>query len=229
MIGELARSWQGPHDDAVALLVSEVFTSIQGEGSAQGLPCAFVRLAGCPLRCRWCDTTYARDGGRPVEVAELVRRVGESGLPLVEITGGEPLVQEETPALARALLDAGYRVLCETSGAFDIGALPDGVVRVMDLKAPSSGEEHRIRWSNLDRLRPTDDVKIVVADRADYTWARRVVAERHLPERCRVLLSPAAPLLDGAALAEWIVGDRLPVRLQIQLHRVLWPGANRRR
>ena len=213
----------------MALNVSELFTSIQGEGRAQGQPCVFIRLAGCRLRCSWCDTQYARDGGTPTAIPDLVERVAAAGLPLVEITGGEPLAQEQTVALARALLDEGHRVLCETCGAYDISVLPEDVVRIMDLKAPSSGETGRIRWANLDHLRPQDDLKIVVADREDYRWARQVITEQTLASRCEVILSVAEPLLTGADLATWILADRLPVRLQLQLHKQLWPHEERGR
>jgi len=211
----------------MTLQVAEVFASIQGEGSAQGRPCTFVRLAGCPLRCRWCDTAWARDGGTPTEIGELVQQVAGHGLALVEITGGEPLHQAETPALALALLDAGHQVLCETSGAFDIRVLPDAVVRVMDLKPPGSGEDGRIRWDNLDALRPRDDCKLVLAHRADYEWARQVLQRHDLAARCAVLLVPAAGLLDPADLAGWMIEDGLDARLQLQLHKQLWPGVER--
>jgi len=208
--------------------VCEIFASIQGEGCAQGLPCAFVRLAGCPLRCRWCDTAYAREGGEPVELEEVVRRVTALGIPLAEITGGEPLAQPDTPQLARALLERGHRVLCETSGAFDIRSLPDGVVRVMDLKPPSSGESDRMIWDNLGQLRPDDDLKIVIADRTDYDWAVGHL-RRAGPLPCAVIVQPAHPLLEPAELAAWILADRLDVRLQIQLHKILWPRQDRGR
>lgn len=213
----------------MSLSLCELFVSIQGEGSAQGRPCAFVRLAGCPLRCRWCDTVYARDGGTLTSVEQVVEQVVALGVPLVEITGGEPLAQTETPRLALALQEAGLEVLCETSGAFDIGALPPGVGRVMDLKAPSSGETDRMLWSNLERLTPRDDVKIVCAGRADYEWARTVIQDHDLAARARVMLTAATPHLAPADLAEWIVADRLPVRLQVQLHKVLWPDEDRGR
>ncbi len=213
----------------MSLTLSELFASIQGEGSAQGLPCTFVRLAGCPLRCSWCDTGYAREGGADTAIEEIVRRVRALGLPLVEITGGEPLAQERTAELARRLLEDGHQVLCETSGAFDIGVLPEGVVRVMDLKAPSSGETGRMLWSNLDELTPRDDVKIVCADREDYDWACAAIHERALAERAQVVLTAATPHLDPAQLADWMVEDRLPARLQIQLHKILWPADERGR
>ena len=210
------------------MLVSEIFASIQGEGSAQGRPCAFVRLAGCPLRCRWCDTAYARDGGVEMPLGEVVRRTRELGLPLVEITGGEPLMQPDAPNLAQALLDHGHRVLCETSGAFDIGVLPEPIVRVMDLKPPSSGESGRMRWDNLERLRPGDDLKVVIADRDDFDWAVARV-ERVAASGCNVSFQPAHPLLAPAELAAWILEDRLDVRLQLQLHKLLWPHEERGR
>ena len=213
----------------MSVMVSELFTSLQGEGSAQGLACAFVRLAGCPLRCRWCDTVYARDGGDPMEIKEILRWVRDQALPLVEITGGEPLAQEQTPDLARALLGQGPSVLCETSGAFDIGVLPGGVVRVMDLKPPSSGESGRMRPDNIALLRPADDVKLVIADRGDYEWALARIAEYRLFDRCHVLLQAATPLLAPAELAAWVLADRLPARVQVQLHKVLWPGEGRGR
>ena len=210
------------------MLVCEIFASIQGEGSAQGRPCAFVRLAGCPLRCRWCDTEYAREGGDEVSVDEVVRRVSQLGIHRVEITGGEPLAQPTTPHLAQALLERGHRVMCETSGAFDVSVLPDPVVRVMDLKAPSSGESERMRWDNLGLLRPGDDLKFVIADRDDYDWMLGKVALA-ATSGCNVLVQPAHPLLDPAELAGWVLADRLDVRVQLQLHKLLWPHEERGR
>jgi len=210
------------------MLISEIFTSIQGEGSAQGLPCAFVRLAGCPLRCSWCDTVYARDGGEEMSIDEVIRAVTDLGLPRIELTGGEPLMQPDAPRLAAALLDRGHAVLCETSGAFDIGVLPDPVVRVMDLKPPSSGESGRMRWENLPLLRPCDDLKFVIADRRDYDWAVDKVAQA-VPTGCNVLMQPAHPNLDPAELAAWVLADRRDVRVQLQLHKQLWPHDDRGR
>ena len=216
-------------DRGVDLQIAEIFTSIQGEGSAQGLPCVFVRLAGCPLRCRWCDTAWARAGGEAWPLQRVVAHVVGEGIPRVEITGGEPLSQEATPTLARALIDEGLDVLCETSGAFDIGLLPAGVMRVVDLKPPGSGETDRMRWRNVDALRADDDLKFVLADRVDYEWARRVIVDHALAGRCTLLMSAVAPALPSASLAAWILEDRLDVRLQVQLHKVLWPGEDRGR
>lgn len=213
----------------MSLQVCEIFASIQGEGSAQGRPCTFVRLAGCPLRCRWCDTAYAREGGEAWTLDRILDRVQEEGLRLVEITGGEPLSQARTPDLATDLIAAGHRVLCETSGAFDISVLPPGVRRIVDLKPPGSGEVERNLWTNLDHLTPDDDLKLVLADRGDYEWAVDVLRSRDLSRRCSVLMAAAEPLLDPAELAAWILVDRLDVRLQIQLHKRLWPGEDRGR
>ena len=209
------------------LQVAEIFASVQGEGTAAGLPCAFVRLAGCDLCCAWCDTAWARSGGTPMALGAVLDAVDAMGLPLVEVTGGEPLLQAACPDLLAGLLARGHAVLLETSGSRDLSPVPSGVRVIMDLKPPSSGEEGRNLWSNLPRLRPGDEVKIVLADRADYEWARDVV-RRHgdLAARNAVLLSPVWDRLEGRDLAAWILEDRLPVRLQVQLHKVLWgPGA----
>jgi 7-carboxy-7-deazaguanine synthase len=205
--------------------VSEIFTSIQGESSYAGWPCTFVRLAGCNLDCAWCDTAYAREErqGEELAPAAVRERVAAAGLPLVCLTGGEPLCQPEAPSLAAALAAEGRTVLVETNGSRDIDLLPPPVVRVVDLKPPSSGMTERMDERNLRRLRPGDELKIVVADRADYDWARRRL-ERFGPERtATVLLSPVLDRLSPATLAAWILADRLPVRLQVQLHRLVWP------
>ena len=210
-----------------ALLVSEIFSSIQGESHWAGYPCTFVRLAGCNLDCAYCDTRYAREGGTPVPLDEVLRAVAREGLGTVEVTGGEPLVQPGTPALLEALLEEGRRVLLETNGSLPLDPVPPGVHVIMDLKAPGSGMAHRNRWENLAALRPTDEVKIVCRDRADYEWAAEVIRTRRLVGRVKVSLSPVWGRLDPAALAGWILHDRLDVRLQVQLHRVLWPGRDR--
>ena len=212
------------------LRVTEIFHSIQGESTWAGLPCTFVRLTGCPLRCTWCDTAYAFHGGERMTLDEIVARVDAAGAPLVELTGGEPLVHPGAFVLADRLLARGYTVLVETSGAVDVGPLDPRVHKVMDLKCPGSGESARNLWSNLDHLTARDEVKFVIRDRADYEWARDVVREKLEPrmrhgELRAVLFSPVWDEVDFRELAEWILQDRLPVRYQIQLHKVIW-GAN---
>lgn len=209
-----------PREDR--LRVTEIFHSIQGESTFAGRPCVFVRLTGCQMRCRWCDTEYAFHGGVWRSRDEVLDAVAAFGCPLVEVTGGEPLLQPGTPALLAALCDRGHEVLLETGGGLDIGGLDPRVRRIVDVKCPGSGEAGNNRWENLDLLRPTDEVKLVVADEADYLWARRIVEEHRLARRCPVLLSPVAGELDPRRLAEWILRDRLPVRLQVQVHKVLW-------
>ncbi len=211
------------------LIVSECFTSIQGESHWAGYPCTFVRLAGCNLNCTYCDTKYARDpaSGRTLGLTEILETVERAGLTTVEVTGGEPLLQEATPALLEALLATGYRVLLETNGSLPLTGVPEGVVIVMDLKTPGSGTANSNCWENLARLGPRDEVKVVCRHRADYEWARAVLLERNLPARVRVNLSPSSGELEPARLAAWIIEDRLEVRLQVQLHRVLWPDVER--
>ncbi len=210
------------------LNVIEVFRSIQGETTLAGWPCGFIRLAGCNLDCRWCDTRYAREGGRAWALAGLIAAM-EGGPRRVCITGGEPLLQEETPALVRALLDRGRLVAVETNGSLPIDAIDARAARIVDLKPPSSGEAEKTRWANLDLLTPLDEVKIVIAGREDYAWAAEVLArDRRLAGRT-VNLSPAPGALAAAELAEWILADRLDARLNVQLHKVLWPEAARGR
>ena len=209
------------------LFVTEIFKSIQGESTFIGLPCIFVRLSGCNLRCRYCDTKYAYRGGTGMEISEIVRAAKLFGIPLVEITGGEPLLQEETPALARALLRNGYRVMVETNGSLDISRLPNGVIRIMDVKCPSSGQSRRMLWSNIGRLQQSDQVKFVMANRRDYGWAKSVMEQNRLPRKCPVLFSPVWGRLDPAQLASWMVKDKAPPRLQVRLHKVLWPKQER--
>jgi len=204
------------------LRVTEVFHSIQGESTFAGRPCVFVRLTGCQMRCRWCDTEYAFHGGAWRTRAELVEEVAGYGCPLVEVTGGEPLLQPGTLPLLVELCDRGHEVLLETGGGLDITGVDPRVRRIVDVKCPGSGEAEHNRWENLDHLRPTDEVKFVLAGQADYRWAVRVLEERRLAERCPVLFSPVAGELDPRELAEWILRDRLPVRFQLQLHKLLW-------
>jgi 7-carboxy-7-deazaguanine synthase len=242
---------------AESLVVNEIFLSVQGESTFAGLPCVFVRLAGCNLRCSWCDTAYAFDECTRqslesvlARVAELARPFGpataQGRLPLVEITGGEPLLQPDALPLLSALCEAGFTVLLETSGAQDISAVDPRVHRIMDLKAPASGETSRNRWENLAHLTPRDQIKLVLASEQDYAWAKRVIAERRLAELCPVLISwatappetqPGAsslkPLPAGhqpitrQELAERILADALPVRFQLQLHKHIWPPDTR--
>ncbi len=215
------------------LRVTEIFHSIQGESTWAGLPCTFVRLTGCPLRCVWCDTTYAFQGGERMSLDEIVGRVQEIGTRLVELTGGEPLVHAGAVELARRLHDGAYTVLVETSGAVDVAPLDARAHKIMDLKCPGSGEAERNLWSNLDHLGPGDELKFVLADRTDYEWAREVVRARGLDERVRIgtlraiLFSPVWETLDLQELATWILEDRLPVRYQIQLHKLIWGAAAR--
>ncbi len=209
------------------LQLSEVFSSIQGESHWAGYPCTFVRLAGCNLDCAYCDTRYARSGGELTRLSDVLAAVDREGQATVEVTGGEPLAQPGTPTLLQALADRGYRVLLETNGSLPLDAVPGAVGIVMDLKAPGSGMAGHNRWENLDRLGAGDEVKVVCRDRTDYRWARDAVRERGLLGRVRVSLSPVAGELDPADLARWLLEDRLDVRLQIQLHRVLWPGRHR--
>lgn len=207
--------------------VSEIFHSIQGESTHSGRPCVFVRLTACDLRCRWCDTEYAFTGGEDLAIEAIVERVAAYGCGLVELTGGEPLLQKETPALCRGLLDRGLEVLVETGGHRDVSALPEGVKVILDLKCPGSGEAAANDWRNLDRLRPGAELKFVIADRADYDWARDTVRSRRLAARFPVLFSPVFGELPYETLAAWILEDRLDVRFQVQLHKHIWDPSRR--
>lgn len=203
--------------------ITEIFYSIQGESTFAGAPCVFVRTTGCNLRCVWCDTAYAFYGGRDMSIDEILAemdRIGR-GCRLAELTGGEPLLHKEIGTLARRLLERGYMVLCETSGSLDIGRLPHDVVKIVDVKCPGSGESHRNLWSNLGKLGPRDEIKFVIRDRADYEWAVRVIDEKRLAGRT-ILFSPVWGELELKDLAEWILADGLPVRLQTQLHKHIW-------
>ncbi len=207
---------------AERLRITEIFHSIQGEADAVGWPTVFVRLTGCPLRCTWCDTTYSFHGGQWRQIDDILAEVASHGARHVCVTGGEPLAQKRCLLLLRRLCDAGYEVSLETSGALDVSAVDARVRKVVDLKAPDSGEFKRNRWSNLDHLRAHDQVKFVLAGRADYEWARATVHEHALNARCQVLFSPVHASLKPRDLAEWILADRLPVRMQLQLHKLLW-------
>ena len=210
------------------LRITEIFASVQGESSRVGLPTVFVRLTGCPLRCTWCDTAYAFTGGSTRALDDILAEVARHGLRHVCVTGGEPLAQKGCLALLSALCDAGHDVSLETSGALDIAEVDARVARIVDLKAPGSGEVNKNRYENIALLRANDEVKIVLADAADYDWARAQIATHALDQRCSVLLSPVAGALDPAELAEWVVRDRLPVRFQLQLHKILWNDARGR-
>jgi 7-carboxy-7-deazaguanine synthase len=202
--------------------ITEIFHSIQGESSYIGQPCVFVRLTGCPLRCTWCDTDYAFYGGSECSIDEVLAKVQHYGCRLVEVTGGEPLVQPESFPLLTRLCDAGYTVLLETSGAIDIAPVDSRAQVILDVKCPGSGMTDRMHWPNLSRLTVKDEAKFVLAHRADYDWAREVLARYDLASHCSVLFSPVFGSLDVRELAEWILADKLPVRFQLQLHKYIW-------
>ena len=205
------------------LTVNEIFHSIQGESTHAGRPCVFVRLTACDLRCSWCDTPYAFDEGRKMTVDDVVARVGAFGCDVVEITGGEPLLQRDVYPLMQRLLDEGRTVMLETGGHRSADDVPGGVIRIIDVKCPGSGESEKNHWPNLERLRSTDEIKFVIADRPDYDYARGVVARGDLASRAAaVLFSPVHGVLAPKTLAEWILADRLPVRLQLQVHKYVW-------
>lgn len=214
------------------LRITEIFHSVQGESTWAGLACTFVRITGCPLRCSWCDTEYAFTGGTRLELDEIVRTVREHGCSLVEVTGGEPLAHPNAFPLVTRLLDEGFTVLVETSGAFDVSPVDARAHRIMDLKCPGSGESHRNLWENLDHLTKRDEVKFVVKDREDYEWMRDTIRERGLDARVEdgtlkaLLTSPVWGEIDLEAFAGWILEDALPVRFQVQLHKLIW-GADR--
>ena len=209
-------------DTAARLKITEIFHSLQGEADSVGWPTVFVRLTGCPLRCRYCDTTYSFHGGEWWTLDAIVAKVAEYGARHVCVTGGEPLAQKNCLPLVARLCDAGYRVSIETSGAMSLEGIDPRAVLVVDVKTPGSGEERRNRYDELARLKSTDQVKFVICDRADYEWSRDKLHELALPERCTVLFSPSSGQVAPAELAEWILTDRLPVRFQLQLHKVLW-------
>jgi 7-carboxy-7-deazaguanine synthase len=206
--------------------VTEIFHSIQGESSHAGRPCVFVRLTGCNLRCRWCDSEYTFTGGEKMSLESIVERVRSYGTKLVEITGGEPLAQREAFGLIETLCEDGFEVLIETSGSIDISSVDSRAKIILDIKCPGSGEMDKNLWSNIDHLRPQDEIKFVIADRQDYDWAKKVIAERHL-DRWTVLVSPVWGEMDMKTLAEWMLADRVPARFQTQLHKHIW-GADTR-
>ena len=209
------------------LQITEIFHSIQGESTQAGRPCVFVRLTGCPLRCTWCDTEYAFYGGETMTLETILERVQSFGCSLIEVTGGEPLHQPGALVLLEKLCDAGYQVMIETSGAFDITAIDPRVSIIMDVKCPGSGMADRMRWGNISHLSKKDEVKFVLTDQADYEWAKNIVSQYQLGDRSPVLFSPVFGLLALQSLAEWVLQDRLPVRVQIQLHKLIWDPETR--
>ena len=210
------------------LTINEIFHSIQGESTYAGRPCVFVRLTACDLRCRWCDTPYAFHEGRKMSVDDVIADVEARGCPTVEVTGGEPLLQPDVYPLMQRLLDSGKTVLIETGGHRSIADVPAGVIRIMDVKCPGSGESDKNDWSNLAHLTKTDEVKFVIADRRDYEFAKEIVLREHLPARVNaVLFSPVHGELDPKQLSEWVIADRLDVRVQLQVHKYIWSPETR--
>ena len=216
--------------DTSFLKINEIFLSIQGESTWAGMPCVFVRLSGCSRRCSWCDTAYAFQEGKEMSVEDVLNKVETFGVKLVEVTGGEPLEQGDVGILMETLLMMGYEVLLETGGAVDISGVPLDVIKVMDIKCPSSGEESRNLWTNLGKLRRwQDEIKFVILDRADYDYAKSVIQRNELADAHELLLSPVHGRLNPAELADWIISDRLPVRLQLQMHKYIWPNDSKGR
>lgn len=206
------------------LLITEIYHSIQGESTWAGLPCTFVRLARCNLRCTWCDTTYSFQGGDPMTIEEIVAQCEAYDCPLVEITGGEPLAQALCVPLSQALIEKGYTVLIETSGSLPIAPLPKEAIKIMDLKCPGSGECEKNDFSNIDALSPADEVKFVITDRVDYEWAKEQVVKHDLIRRCNaVLFSPVFSQIEPETIVNWITEDKLQVRFQLQMHKFIWP------
>jgi 7-carboxy-7-deazaguanine synthase len=213
---------QAHQDTSPRLRITEVFLSLQGESRSVGWPTVFVRLTGCPLRCGYCDTSYAFQGGEWQSLDGILAQVEGYGVHHVTVTGGEPLAQKACIPLLKALCDKGFEVSLETSGALDVSAVDPRAIKVMDLKTPGSEENEKNRWANVDHLNPQDQVKFVLCHREDYDWAKEAIKEHRLTERCEVLMSPSFGQLMPQQLAEWILEDRLPVRFQLQLHKVLW-------
>lgn len=204
------------------LRISEIFFSLQGEAKTVGLPTVFIRLTGCPLRCQYCDTTYAFQGGKLLEIEEIIKIVQEYNTQYVTVTGGEPLAQPFCDDLLKQLCELNYQVSLETSGALDISKVDARVIKVMDLKTPGSGEMQRNRLQNLDYLLAHDQIKFVISDQADYEWAKSIIEQFQLLQRCEILFSPSHNQLSNKILADWIIEDQLPVRFQVQLHKYIW-------
>lgn len=210
------------HPASDTLRITEIFYSLQGETSRVGLPTVFVRLTGCPLRCTYCDTAYAFTGGQNMSLAAILAEIMRYSTPYVTVTGGEPLAQKNCLPLLSALCDAGYQVSLETSGAMDVTEVDQRVMKILDIKTPASNEIEKNLWSNLAALKTHDEIKFVLCDEEDYTWAKRVLRDRELTKICPVLFSPTHEQLSPTTLADWILRDNLPVRMQIQLHKLLW-------
>ena len=206
----------------MALKIFEIFHSLQGETSRFGLPTVFVRLTGCPMRCTYCDTEYAFSGGSNMQIADILQKVAEFGTKYVTVTGGEPLAQKECLVLLHALCDAGYSVSLETGGAMDIAPVDARVSVILDIKTPASNEEKNMLWANINHVKATDEIKFVLCNRADYDWAKAKIIELKLTEKCPILFSPSFHDLPAEQLAGWVLEDKLTVRMQIQLHKILW-------
>ena len=209
------------------MVITEIFTSIQGESTFCGFPCTFIRVTGCNLRCRYCDSTYAFEEGEEWKLDQIMSKVREAGISLVELTGGEPLLQEECYLLMKLLLEVGYTVLLETNGSISLKNVDRKVIKIVDIKCPSSGMSAHMDFSNIDCLYGTDEVKFVIADRGDFDWAREIINRYRLIEKCKVLISPVFSKLEAREVASWILKERLPVRLQLQLHKFIWPELTR--
>jgi 7-carboxy-7-deazaguanine synthase len=209
--------------------ITEIYQSIQGESSYAGLPCVFVRTTGCDLRCSWCDSEFTFEGGARMTVDEVMAEVEKYDCRLVELTGGEPMLQPDIYELVTRLADSARTVLIETGGHRDVSRLDPRVIRILDLKCPASGECHKNLWANLDHLRPVDEVKFVIADRADYEWALETIRERSLEDRVKILISTAFAMIEPQSVVEWMLEDRLQARFQLQLHKYIWPPDARRR
>ena len=207
---------------SMSLKIYEIFHSLQGETSRFGLPTVFVRLTGCPMRCTYCDTEYAFSGGGHMLITDILAKVAEFGTQYVTVTGGEPLAQKKCLVLLTALCDAGYSVSLETGGAIDIANVDKRVSVILDIKTPGSNEEKNMLWSNLEHVKPTDEIKFVLCSRADYDWAKAKLTELKLTKKCPILFSPSYHQLKAEELASWVLADKLPVRIQIQLHKILW-------